>query len=331
MIGPEQLATGERAEFAGDYVAAAAAYRAVSVVGDQSLAAEAHFRLGRVDWKQGRFVASLSAFENARALAARMADAELLARIDNGIGAVHYAVGEYDLARQAYGRALAATRDVAMRGKIVLNLGVIENIRGDMSEALAHYERAYVMFAECGDAASATLALHNRGMVQADLSLWDAADESFRAVLERAAACGDRELTARALVNRTEVLIERLALEEAIEHCDRALVIYQDVSDDVGRGEALRRRACALLRAARLGDALVDAQEAMRIAVRTGARLLEAESARELGLIQLASGDRARAAKQLKRSLALFTRLGAVREADEVRVLLPSSSPSRRA
>jgi len=35
MIGPEQLAAGERAENSGDYVTAAAAYRAVSGVVDE--------------------------------------------------------------------------------------------------------------------------------------------------------------------------------------------------------------------------------------------------------------------------------------------------------
>jgi hypothetical protein len=50
MIGPEQLAAGERAEAAGDYLTAAAAYRAVADVPDEALAAEAHFCLGRVTW-----------------------------------------------------------------------------------------------------------------------------------------------------------------------------------------------------------------------------------------------------------------------------------------
>src|SRR5438105_2414995 len=107
MIGPEQLAAGERAENSGDYVTAAAAYRAVTGVGDESLAAEAHFRLGRVTWRQGRYKAALTAFENARAVAERIGAAELVARVDNGMGAVHYALGEYVAARRAYAAALA--------------------------------------------------------------------------------------------------------------------------------------------------------------------------------------------------------------------------------
>jgi tetratricopeptide (TPR) repeat protein len=329
MIGPEQLASGERAELAGDFLAAAAAYRAVTGVPDESLAAEAHFRLGRVCWKQGRFGPALAAFENARAVAERAGDSELIARVDNGIGAVHYALGDYTSARQAYDRALAGSTDIAMHGKIILNLGVIENILGNFDNALLHYERAQRLFEDSGDEGSATLALHNRGMVEADLKRWSDADRSFLRAIELATTMGNRELVARSLVNRTEVLIEHRAYDDAVDHCDQALIIYQDVSDEVGRGEALRWRSRARSARGESLEALADAEEALQIGVRSGARLLEAESARDLGLLRRALGDRPGATKDLNRAVALFTKLGATREADEVRSLLPRATPAR--
>jgi tetratricopeptide (TPR) repeat protein len=331
MIGPEQLAAGERAEAAGDFLAAASAYRAVTAVADESLAAEAHFRLGRVSWRQGRFAPALGAFEDARALAARIGDAELVARIDNGIGAVHYALGDYAAARQSYGAALDATREVGMHGKIVMNLGVIENIQGNLEEARARYERARQLFEQSGDEESAMLALHNRGMVDADLGRWDDADDAFLRALALAMSRGNREMVARSLVNRTEVLIERGALDDAVAHCDRALSIYEDVSDEVGRGEALRWRARARRAAARYESAEADANEALLIAIRCGARLLEAESARDLATIRIQLGDRTGALKELRRAHALYTRLGAHREAEEVEALMPRATPARSA
>jgi tetratricopeptide (TPR) repeat protein len=332
MIGPEQLAAGERAEAAGDFLAAAAAYRAVSALLDESLAMEAHFRLGRVSWRQGRFPAALAAFEDARALASRVGDTELVARVNNGIGAVHYALGDYTAARHAYRAALDGTQDVGMHGKIVMNLGVIENIQGNLDEARGQYERARLLFEQSGDDESTMLALHNRGMVDADLGRWDDADDAFLRALALAMAGGNREMTARTLVNRTEVLIARGSLDDAVAHCDRALSIYEDVSDEVGRGEALRWRARALGEAARYEAAEADATEAMLIAIRCGARLLEAESARDLGMIRIQLGDRAGATKELKRALALFTKLGAHRDAEDVRARMAgvTRSPTAR-
>ena len=82
---------------------------------------------------------------------------------------MHYARGDYDAARRAYGASLARTQDPAMRGKVILNLGVIENIQGNFAAARDQYEQAYRLFSASGDNENAMLALHNRGMVEADL------------------------------------------------------------------------------------------------------------------------------------------------------------------
>lgn len=329
MSGPERLAAGDRAEVAGDYLTAAAAYRAVADHPDAALAAEAHFCLGRVTWRQGRFETALLEFESALALAGRAGATELWARIENGIGAVHYARGEYAAARRAYAAAFARTTDDGMRGKIILNIGVIENIEGDFHTALEHYRRAHELLTHSGDSATATLAVHNRGMVEADLQMWDAADASFLSAQALATETGNREMVAKTLVNRSEVLVERGALRDAIDHCDRALAIYADVGDEVGRGEALRWRGHALGIAGELAAAERSTNEAMQIAARAGARLLEAEAARDLGIIRGMLADVEGGEKLLRRALALFTDLGVRREMEAIEAQLRLTTPAR--
>lgn len=329
MISSEQLTAGQRAEAEGDYVAAAAAYRAIIAAPDQHAAAEAYFLLGRVSWRQGRLDAALSAYESARASAERLGDSELHAQVENGLGALHYARGDYVAAQRAYNAAEAETTDRSLRGKILLNLGVIESIEGQPGAAREHYHRAYELFQECGDRATAILALHNRGMVESDLALWADADASFAAALVLATEAEDRELIAKTLVNRSEVLVELGALREAVEQCDRALGIYADIGDEVGRGESLRWRAHALGRAGDLAAAERNATEALHIAMRSGARLLEAQSARDLGILRGLMGDRAGGVKELRRALALFTELGAQSEATEIGKLIQRPTPNR--
>lgn len=322
MTGTQELLAGERAELAGDYAAAAAAYRSVSSNADPLTAADGYFRLGRVDWRRSRFDMALEAFENARTLAERVPSPEMQARIANGVGAVHYARGDYAAARRAYAEAQALTESGAMLGKIILNLGVIANIEGDLKEAREHYERAYRLFRQHDDRASAMLALHNRGMVEADLQQWDEADRSFTAALALASEGENVEMIARTLVNRSEVLCARGATREAVEHCDRALTAYARVGDEVGRGEALRWRAHALRQLGDASGAERSAVEALQIAGRCGARLLEAEAAREVGFLKRAQGDADGAARILSRALGIFRELGSRREVAELEALL---------
>jgi tetratricopeptide (TPR) repeat protein len=322
MSGVGELLLGERAEQSGDYPAAAAAYRTLTSGSDASLAAEAWFRLGRVNWRQSRFDAALSAFESARELAVRIASPELQARVANGIGAVHYARGEYVAARRAYAEAQSLTSDDAMRGKIILNLGVIANIEGDLQGARDQYQSAYQLFRQQGDSESAMLALHNRGMVEADLQQWDDADRSLLAAFALASEADNVEMIARTLVNRSEVLCARGEEQEAVRHCDRALDAYATLGDEVGRGEAMRWRAHALFLLGELGSAERSATEALQAGVRCGAKLLEAEAARELGCIRREQRDAEAAARMFERALALFRQLGSRREIAELEALL---------
>jgi tetratricopeptide (TPR) repeat protein len=125
------------------------------------------------------------------------------------------------------------------------------------------------------------------------------------------------------------VLVERGSLAEAVAQCDRALDIYADIGEEVGRGEALRWRAHALARAGNHLEGERNASEALHIAMRSGSHLLEAEAARTVGVLRGLMGDRAGAQKQLRHALALFTQLGARREAREITSLLQRPTPTR--
>ena len=323
------LIGGQVAEAAGDFVAASVAYRALIAAPDEPVAAEARFLLGRVSWRQGRLDAALASYESARALAEGLHDTELHARIDNGIGAVHYARGDYAAARRAYAAAESRTADHVLKGKVLLNLGVIESIEGHNERAHDHYHRAFLLFEQHDDVASATLALYNRGLVESELLRWADADASFTAALRLATDAENRELVARTLVNRSEVLVELGALNDAVASCDQAVAIYAAIGDDVGRGEALRWRAHALGRAGDHAGAERNASEALHIAMRSGTRLLEAQSARDVGVLRGLMGDRAGGVKELRRALALFTDLGKRTDAAEIGVLLSRPTPNR--
>jgi tetratricopeptide (TPR) repeat protein len=205
-----------------------------------------------------------------------------------------------------------------MLGKIILNLGVIANIEGDLDVAHANYEEAFQLFERHGDRQSAALALHNRGMVEADQQRRDDADRSFLAALDLATLEGSAEMVARSLVNRSEVLVARGEAREGVDHCDRALALFAEQGDEIGRGEALRWRSRGLRELGDLAGAERSVAEALQIASRCGARLLEAETARELGEVKLAQGSRDAARRYFDRALALFRELGSRREIVEL-------------
>jgi tetratricopeptide (TPR) repeat protein len=239
---------------------------------------------------------------------------EQRARIENGLGVVHHARGEYAQARACYGVALELTADVTQRGRVMLNLGAIANIEGDLENARSYYIRSRALFAQSGFARGQASALHNLGMLDADEERWDEADEAYRQCLELLEELGDRQMIANVLVNRSELECSRVRFDDAIANCDLALTIYAEIGDGVGRGEALRWKGHALRQVGQYAEAERALIEAAQVARHAQVKLLEAEALRDLGLSRVARNETAEALKALRRSLSLFEHLGAQRE-----------------
>jgi tetratricopeptide (TPR) repeat protein len=318
MATDQNLSLGEAAERAGDYARAAAAYSEASVANEPLVSAEAYFRLGRLAWRQNDYARALRLYETARVRAVELEADELRARIENGIGAVHYARGAYTQGRACYKAALDLTRDEAVRAKILLNLGVIDNIEGDLKGARAAYVRSRDIARRLGDREGEAFAQHNLGMLHADLAEWEAAREAFAECLRLAEERGNRQMVGTVLLNEAEVDCAQGYFEDAIARTGQAIAILSEVGDEVERAQALRWQGVAHLGLGRLDRARQSFAEALRVASRTGSRLLEAEVTRELGVTASADQDTAAAIDWLTRARTQFESLGARREVDDV-------------
>ena len=316
------LTHGEDAERRGDLVAAANAYTAAAASADMRVVAAATFRLGRVSWRQGRFDDAMHHYERARSLASLLSDDELVANVENGVGALHCERGAYVQARASYLVAIERTGTPALRGRILLNLGVLANITGDLDEARTRYAKSIAEFEEASDEEGLALVHHNLGMVHADHGDWPAAAESYDKALAISERLGMRQMVANVLLNRAEVLCARNRPGDAVASSERALALFAELGDQAGRAEAHRWKGRALMQLADANGAKEFLQEAVRLATQLGTPLLEAEASRDLGELALALDDHAGARTWLKRALEGFETLGARLEITAVRELL---------
>ena len=318
MVADEAFRVGQSAEEAGDLVAAAAAFESHLDDADPLVAATARFHLGRVVWKRGELEAALRLCEEARETAVRLQHRDLRSKVENAIGVLRVARGEYEQARAAYAVALDLTEDIVTRAKIALNLGVIANIQGQYDTARRQYARSEALFAEAADERGSALALHNIGMLCADRGEWDEADEAYGRALALFESQGNKQMIANVLVNRSEVSFGRDRVNEAIANCDLALAMYAEVGDELGRGDALRGKGHGFCRLGRFAEADACLTDAMRIAERSRARLLQAEVLREIGQVRQAQARGAEANQAMRKALSIFRELGAEREVSEL-------------
>lgn len=328
MVADEAFRVGQSAEEAGDLVGAAAAFESHLDDADPLVAATARVHLARVMWKRGQFDAALKLCVEARETAVRLQHRDLRSKVENAIGVLRVARGEYEQARAAYAVALDLTEDLVTRAKIALNLGVIANIQGQYDVARQQYARSEALFAEAADDRGVALALHNIGMLSTDCGEWDEADEAFGRALVLFEAQGNKQMIAQVLENRSEVSFGRERVHEGLANCDLALALYAEVGDESGRGNALRSKGHGLRRLARYDEADQALIEAGRIAERLRIRLLQGEVLREVGFLRRAQLRDGEATTALRNALAIFDELGAEREIGELSELL--SPKSRR-
>jgi tetratricopeptide (TPR) repeat protein len=313
-----ELAAGEQAERVGDLGAAAAAFSHAAASDAAEVRARALVGLGRVAWRQTRLAEALEHYAAARFLAGELQALDILAEVENGVGAVHYARGEYDRARIAFRASFALTSDDRHRAKVALNLGVLANIAGDHREAQTQYQRSRRAFRRVGDRSGEAMAVHNLAMLRADRREWDDADRLYDECLTLAEAAGNRQLIADTLLNHAEVFCGTQRYEAAVALSERAMTLHDELGNLRGRGEALRWRGHAQVELGDFSAAGDSLAEAHGVAKTIRNALLEAEVARELGSLAERKGDPPAAAEWYRQSLALFEKLGAAADAHDL-------------
>jgi tetratricopeptide (TPR) repeat protein len=316
-LSNSSIEAGELAEQRGEYLEAAGAYETALDDPDPLVVAMAHNCLGKLAWQQGQYDASYAAFEKARSIATRHDNLDARARAEIGLGNVHYAKGEYAKARELYDAVRRFAVSPGVRGKVLLNLGIIANIEGDFEDADRSYRRAIKAFAEASDSFGQAQAYHNLGMLHADRLEWDEADGAYAKALEFAGETGNREMVGLVTMNRSELSCAMGRYQEAIVRCDEALSVFAEIGAEVLRGTTLRWKGRALRELAQYPLSERALTESMRIAHRAQARLLEGEAMQELGATLALSGDKSGAKKWMRRAHERFISLGATREVEE--------------
>ena len=246
-------------------------------------------------------------------LAEQREDYNRAARALNGIAILQQFAGKIDDAERTYLQA----REYALRignelvvGEIDQNLGILDNIRGDLSSALEHYKAGLRHLERAGHARGCARALNNLGMLHIDLGKLKEADSYF----QQALAICDREsdiVTAGAIhVNRAELFLALGEPDRARASCDEGFEIASRLHDELRRAEALKFYGIIYRETGKLHLAENHLNQSIEI---THGRepLLEAESSRELALVLRAQGRNREALETLNRAHILFTGLQA--------------------
>jgi putative nucleotidyltransferase with HDIG domain len=280
--------------------------------GDADAHAEALRRLGVVCHRLQESDRAHRLVRDSDRVARRAGNPILAAEALNTLAGFALEIGEMSVAEERLRDALAlGAASAPLVARIEQNLGILANVRGDHESALAHYERSLEAFKAARDARGRAIAYNNLGLVSADRREWDRADRYFLACRGAAEQVGDVHLRGLALLNRTEVLIARQHLPEALQHAQQALEVFDQLGASLNKSNAYctlgviyREMGRSVLAEARL-------RAAIALAVQEGSALEEAEASRELAILLVELGRNQDALRLMNTAHRLFGRLDA--------------------
>jgi len=305
-----------RQEQDGSVEEAAERYRTVIALAeagaDNTVGAEALRRLGVIHHRRNDPATANTLCHRSYELAAAQGDDVLAAEALNAIAGFQLEGGGLEEAESTFHRALtlAAGSDLIL-ARVEQNLGILANIRGDLPDAFAHYQRSLEANQRVSDDRGCAIAYHNLGMISADQARWEDADRFYRQSQFLAEALNDTHLRALCLLNHTEVHLAAERYEEAQKSAERALAIFDELGSHLDKADTYKMLGVVYRATGRNALAESRLRTAIELAASTGAVLSEAEATRELALLYQQTNRNQESLKLLTTCHRLFHRLDA--------------------
>jgi putative nucleotidyltransferase with HDIG domain len=288
------------------------AISAAERTGEQAILAEALRRLAIVLHYRNESARAHELCSRSYKVACGLGNDVLAAEALNTMGGLALRTGALEEAQLHFIQALelgGQSRELLAR--IEQNLGIIANIRGQIVEAVSHYERSVEAYRATNDEHGCATTYVNLGIAHTDLRQYDWADSYFSKSFEIAERAGDAHLQGMCLVNHAEAHFLRERYDEARRMAEASLAIFDQLDSRADKSEAYKMIGMVYRETGRPALAESRLRTAIDLAVSAGSVLNEAEAARELALLMQTMGRNQDALTLLNTAHRLFGRLDA--------------------
>lgn len=284
-------------------------------------AAAAMKQAGRLYRSRGLWDEAVAAYDTALAVYAELGDERGQADIENSLGIANFEKGRWEDSERHYLRALDLIGDDSfeLRAKINNNLGALYNARGETDQAVGSYLRCIPDFQLAGNRLGLAQAYHNLGMSFAVRSDWASAGEYYDKSIEISESLDARELTALTYLNLADLHVKTSAPLPAREYCRLAEAMLEELDDRLGLAEAHKILGAVAALERDRDAARVHFERSIALNEECSSPLGLAEAYYEYGRMCRDAGRTKEAHRLLGRSLALFEKLQAARDAESVR------------
>lgn len=323
----ELLAEGRSHQLAGRLREAAECFAlAVDSAGSSGALAnesEALRRLAIVHHLQGEAGAATTYCRRSRDVAIQLNDLVLTADATVVMANMAFEHGRLTEARKLYLEAIAlAPGQPDFVAQVEQSLGNLETVEGNCETALRHFNSALATYQASGSMCGEGVVKHSLSRVLLCTGDPIAASEASQHAARLARECGDRHLEGLCLARHAEIDLARERPDAARRQAEGAIMIFQRLGARVDLADASRVLGSAFRQLGKPTLAESRLRSAIEIAHSADARLVEAKSCRDLAALHAAQGRGDHARALLEQALGLFESLGAAHGITDIKLRL---------
>jgi len=276
--------------------------------------ARAFMRRGEVFSRLGRWESAENDLRRSRRIFTTLKNDQCLGQVENISGTNHAERGNMKKARSAFMLALASFKrvgDVRFEGIALMNIGIIDNIRGEYDSALAEYNRAKSCFEQVGDMRRLAELHHNIGMTFFFKGSSNVALSSFEECFLLASRGRNPGLMGLASLGKAQTLYGIQDFPMAIRMITQSMEYFTRCKDRLGLADCYKIKGMIHRKISKIEIAETYLQTSLRINLELNNNLNAGETLAELAELEILKGDRKSAARYRAEAVACFRKVGA--------------------
>lgn len=293
-----------------------------------NIAAYGILALGEIFSRQAMWKESLRYINQAGELFSKQKDLKGSAMCQNLMGTIYGDKGELKRAKAHFEKSQAylnPKKDKVIMSMIDINLGIINNIQGNLDAAYTHYRRALMQFEEIGDWRKVAEVRHNLGMLFTHRKEYSSAIKEFDSSINVSIEARYLPTVTVSYLSKGYIYSELNDLELANAYADKGLELGHQLNDRLSLADGYKIKGIIARKRKNYNESENYLLTSLRMNKEYKNYLNHAETSFELGLLYLELQKKDDARKHFKNALSYYRKIGAAQDVSRIKAYLDSS------
>ena len=249
-------------------------------------------------------------------------DSKGLASCLNVTGTIYGEQGNFKKARDYFIKSLGLlekSRDNEFKGRIEINLGIINDTLGKYDEALSYFKRALITYNKTSDLKKIAEARHNIGMVHTSTRRPDIALKEFDRSISTSMKIGYLPALGISYLGKSYIFALQKDYNLADAFADKAMQICHRTNDKLSIADVYKVKGIIQRDRKNYAEAENFLKTSLRINKEKGNKLNEAETFYELGILYKNIGSTIKCKSMLTKALNYFQSIKSNYKVEEIK------------